>query len=54
MKRCTSLACTITLSECRCLYRSIAGTYTSENTPEMPVPVQCRDRYERWFAGSED
>ena len=39
------------LSECRCLYRSIARTYTSENTPEMPVPVQRRDRYGHWFTG---
>ena len=37
------------LSECRCLYRSTNGTYTSENTPEMPVPVPSLDRYEHWF-----
>ena len=46
MITCTSQTCTITLSECRCLYRSTNGTYTSENTPEMPVPVPLMDLYE--------
>ena len=33
----------------QCLYRSTCGTYTSENTPEMLVPVPSLDRYEHWF-----
>ena len=28
-----------------CSYRSIDGTYTSKNTPEMPVPVPLMDLY---------
>ena len=30
----------------KCPYRSIDGTHTSENTPEMPVPVPLMDLYE--------
>ena len=29
----------------KCPYRSIDGTHTSENTPEMPVPVPLMDLY---------
>ena len=29
----------------KCLYRSIDGTHTDKNTPEMPVPVPCMDLY---------
>ena len=29
----------------KCPYRSIDGTYTSKNTPEMPVPVPLMDLY---------
>ena len=28
-----------------CSYRSIDGTYTSKNTPKMPVPVHSLDLY---------
>jgi hypothetical protein len=28
-----------------CSYRSINGTYTSKNTPKMPVPVPLMDLY---------
>ncbi len=29
----------------KCLYRSIDGTYTSKNTPKMPVQVPLMDLY---------
>ena len=31
--------------EAECSYRSIDGTYTSKNTPKMPVQVHVRDLY---------
>ena len=35
----------ITMSECRCPYRSIDGTHTSENTLKMLVQVLDLDLY---------